>query len=64
MDFTRRPRGRKDRWNLEAREKGTRIEVDVDLFEKVPAWARRKVERETERLAVFLDGEPLLKIEG
>ena len=45
-------------------KKGSRIEVAVDLFEKVPAWARRKVERETERLAVFLEGEPLLKIEG
>lgn len=45
-------------------KKGTRIEVAVDLFEKVPAWARRKVERETERLAVFLDVEPILKIEG
>lgn len=45
-------------------KKGARIEVVVDLFEKVPAWARRKVERETERLSVFLDGEPLLKVEG
>lgn len=45
-------------------KKSARIEVAVDLFEKVPAWARREVKRETERLAIFLGGEPLLKIEG
>lgn len=45
-------------------KKSTRIEVAVDLFEKVPAWVRREVKRETERLAIFLGGEPLLKIEG
>ena len=45
-------------------KKSTRIEVAVDLFEKVPAWARREVEREIERLAIFLGGEPLLNIEG
>ena len=45
-------------------KKSTRIEVVVDLFEKLPAWARREVERETERLAVFLNGEPVLRIDG
>lgn len=42
-------------------KKGRRTEVTVEPFEKLPARARREVERETERLANFLGGEPGLE---
>jgi hypothetical protein len=36
--------------------KGSRIEVRIQPFVKMPAWARRAAEEEAERLAGFLDG--------
>jgi hypothetical protein len=33
----------------------------VEPFETIPAWARRELRTETERLAAFLEGEPLLE---
>ena len=36
--------------------KGSRVEVSVEPFVKVPTWARRGAEEEAERLAAFLGG--------
>ena len=36
--------------------KGSRVEVVIDPFIKVPAWARRAAGQEAERLAAFLGG--------
>ena len=44
-------------------KKGGIVRVQVEPFETIPAWARRKVRTETERLAAFLEGEPLLEFE-
>jgi Winged helix DNA-binding domain len=47
--------GRMDRvWRHEI--KRSRVEVVIDPFIKVPAWARRAAGQEAERLAAFLDG--------
>jgi len=37
--------------------KGRRLLVEIEPFGRLPAWARTQVEAESERLAVFLDGE-------
>ena len=42
-------------WRHEAR--GRAVEVRIEPFTKVPAWARRAAEAEAERLAAFLGGE-------
>jgi hypothetical protein len=39
------------------------VRVQVEPFETIPAWARREVSKESERLAAFLEGEPLLAFE-
>ena len=44
-------------------KKGGSLRVRVEAFEPLPAWARRDIRRETERLATFLGGEPLLEFE-
>ena len=36
--------------------KGARVEVRIEPFAKLPAWARRQVAEEAERLAAFLGG--------
>ena len=42
-------------------KKGGTVRVQVEAFETIPAWARRELRTETERLAAFLEGEPLLE---
>lgn len=37
--------------------KGRRLQVDIEAFGRLPAWARPQLEAETERLAEFLDGD-------
>jgi winged helix DNA-binding protein len=37
-------------------KKAKRIEVRIEPFVKLPAWARRAAEVEAKRLAEFLDG--------
>jgi hypothetical protein len=37
--------------------KGRRLEVEIEPFGTLPAWARTQLEAETERLAEFLGGE-------
>lgn len=37
--------------------KGRRLLVEIEPFGKLPAWARKQLEAEAERLAEFLDGE-------
>jgi hypothetical protein len=44
-------------------KKGGTVRVQVEPFETFPAWARRELRTETERLAEFLEGEPLLEFE-
>jgi hypothetical protein len=44
-------------------KKGGCVRVQVEPFETIPAWARRELRTETERLAAFLEGEPLLEFE-
>jgi hypothetical protein len=39
---------------------GSRIEVVIEPFVKVPSWVRRAAEHEAERLAVFLGGKLIL----
>ena len=41
-------------------KKGGSLRVHVEAFGPLPAWARRDIRRETDRLATFLGGEPLL----
>jgi hypothetical protein len=41
-------------WRYEI--KGSRIEVVIEPFVKVPAWVRRAAGQEAERLSVFLGG--------
>jgi hypothetical protein len=36
---------------------GRRLDVELDPFERLPAWARRQLEAEAERLATFLTGD-------
>ena len=38
-------------------KKGTRLEVVIEPFTRVPAWARRAAKGEAERLAAFIGGE-------
>lgn len=38
--------------------KGSRVEVTISPFVKIPAWAHRGAEDEAERLAEFLGGKP------
>lgn len=44
-------------------KKGDRVRVHVAPFGAIPAWARREIVREADRLATFLGGEPLLDFE-
>lgn len=37
--------------------KGSRVEVSIESFSKIPTWARRGAEEEAERLAEFLGGK-------
>jgi hypothetical protein len=37
--------------------KSRRLQVEIEPFGRLPAWARRQLEAEAERLAEFLDGE-------
>jgi hypothetical protein len=37
--------------------KGRRLQVEVEPFGRLPAWARPQLEAEAKRLAAFLDGE-------
>jgi hypothetical protein len=46
-------------WKYE--RKGGRVQVQIDPFIDLPAWARQAVEQEAERLALFLGGELDLK---
>jgi hypothetical protein len=45
-------------WRYQTR--GSRIEVVIEPFVKVPSWVRRAAGREAERLAVFLGGKLIL----
>jgi winged helix DNA-binding protein len=42
--------------------KGRRLQVEIEPFGRLPAWARTQLEAETERLAEFLDGELELRL--
>ena len=44
--------------------KGSRVEVTIEPFVKLPAWVRRGAEEEAERLAEFLGGELKLEFIG
>ena len=44
-------------------KKGDSVRVNVESFETLPAWARRAIRSETERLAAFLGCKPLLDFE-
>jgi hypothetical protein len=37
--------------------KGRRLQVEIEPFGRLPAWARPQLEAEAQRLAAFLDGE-------
>jgi hypothetical protein len=45
-------------WRQEA--KGRRLQVRIEPFTRLPAWARRGAEEEAERLARWSDSEPQL----
>jgi hypothetical protein len=49
-------------WSHQA--KGSRVEVSIDPFVKVPAWVRRGAAEEAERLAAFLGGKLQLTTTG
>jgi hypothetical protein len=41
--------------------KGAVLRIDIEPFVKVPAWARKAVDDEAERLAAFLGGSPQVR---